>query len=285
MGIKGNQIFKDEYLYQNSIDNYTEKELNQRLKAKSFKRYRRKTIKSGPITEVEMYTLFDIKNPNRGKGKKESKEAIKNQNAKNRRKHLVRLINTNFNDGDLWITLGYSPEHAPGTYKEAQKNIANYFRVLKRLAKKENIDLKYIYVTEKTRKGNYHHHIVCNFNSRDQAEEKWKYEKYPNARRIQNKGQGADGIANYISKQTKDTKNQKNYGWSRNLTQPTITWSDTVISKRKGQELATNEHALIDYFEKSKENIYKGHKYESSQVKFSDFADGAYIYTRLMASG
>lgn len=84
--------------------------------------YATKTIKAGNQFEVEIYPEFTKKEADVAKLVKTNK-AQKNLNSKNARKRLERLINNNFTDGDLWITMTYSPENLPQNIEEAQKNI------------------------------------------------------------------------------------------------------------------------------------------------------------------
>ena len=58
--------------------------------------YRVKTIKSGPMLEVEAYPFWKIPQGSRKKRGEESSQAQKNLNDKNTQKHVVRLVNTNF---------------------------------------------------------------------------------------------------------------------------------------------------------------------------------------------
>lgn len=274
--LKG-QLYYD-FLYIRDKAEFDSKDLEKKLKSRALKSYRKKTIKSGPLKEVEIYPIWDTKTVGRAKRSLESSDKQKKQNDKNRRKHINRLIHINFKEGDLWVTLGYGAGNEPKDLDEAYKHMTNYIRCLSRVAKKEGKDFKYIYVTERSSKGRIHHHLICNFNDREMVEKKWKFGKYPNARRIKTQDGTLEGLANYICKEVRELKNTKSYKTSKNLKQPTITISDTGIKKGTVSRLAFNENALEEFAIKE----YDGMRFISSEVKFSDYCDGAYIYLKMI---
>lgn len=92
--------------------------------------YATKTIKAGKSFEVEIYPEFTKKSQQGFKLKKINKTAQKNLNDKNARKRLERLINTNFKNGDYWVTLTYTNENLPTSLEAAQKDMKNYIREL-----------------------------------------------------------------------------------------------------------------------------------------------------------
>ena len=271
------QLFYD-FAYRKNQSDFSQEELQEKLNAKTLKKYRRKTIKSGKLIEIEIYPLWDTKVLNRGEKERISSEKQQRQNEKNRRKHINRLIHCNFSKGDLWITIGYGTGQEPQDDKEAYKNIANYIRSLKRVAKKEGTDLKYIYKTEKSSRGRYHHHLICNLKDRDLAESRWKFGKYPQARRVTEENGSLEGLANYICKEIKEEKNKKSYGASKNLKQPIITVADSAVKKSKVAKLARNENDLREYVVKE----YDGASFLSSKVLYSDYCDGAYVYLKMI---
>ncbi|MDO4712251.1 MAG: hypothetical protein Q4A75_09755 [Peptostreptococcaceae bacterium] len=274
--IKG-QLFYD-FLYLKNESEFDPGEIDRKLKSKALKKYRRKTIRSGKLLEVEIFPIWDTKVLNRGAKDRLSSDKQQRQNEKNRRKHVVRLVHCNFKEGDLWITVGYADGKEPKDDEQAYKNIKNYMDALRRVAKKEGTELKYIYVTERSSKGRYHHHIICNIKDRDLAEKRWKFGKYPQARRITEQDGSLEGLANYITKEVKEKKNQKRYRTSKNLKQPMITIADAAVGKRKAAELAKNENDLIRYAVKE----YDGVNFVSSKVLYSEFCDGTYIYMKMI---
>ena len=67
------------------------------------------------------------------------------------------LLLQNFNENDLYCTLTYDK---PVSGEEAKKYLANFRKRLQRLAKKLDVEAKYIVVTEIGGKNKIHHHII-----------------------------------------------------------------------------------------------------------------------------
>ena len=103
------------------------------LRDKSIIRYRVKTIKAGNMLECEIYPIWNTRSAlSRAPKKKESRKEQRNLNRKNAVKHLVRLINANFEaDRDIWVHLGYDDDHLPENAKEASKEVQRYVRNLR----------------------------------------------------------------------------------------------------------------------------------------------------------
>ncbi|MFJ7662982.1 hypothetical protein ACIQXW_11315 [Lysinibacillus sp. NPDC097162] len=254
------------------------------LRAESLAGYRVKTIKSGPILEVEAYPFWKIPQGTRKKRGEESSDSQKNLNDKNTKKHVTRLINANFkNFDDIWLTYTYPEGKMPADFEQAKKDMTNLVRRMKNWLKKQsqfmNFELKYIYVTEHTRDGNKvraHHHMVTNFPNRDIAENLWNCGGRTQSRRLQSDDFGFEGMARYITKE-KGNKTMKRYTPSRNLKQPTVTVADTKLTRRRAEKIAKEEISAQEIFEK----WHKEYQFKDMQVKFSDFVSGAYLHVRM----
>ena len=128
--------------------------------------YALKEITAGEQFEVEIYPQFRSMDEVPPEGlKKDNTKAQKNLNDKNARKYVERLINENFTDRDIWITLTYDDEHLPpdGDIDAAIKNMQNYIRRINYQRKKQGFgNCKYIYVTEYNpdEEIRWHHHLV-----------------------------------------------------------------------------------------------------------------------------
>lgn len=285
---------KQEEINLDTIDDYLE---TKRKNSNSLMGYRKKTIRSGNMLEIENYPIY--KKPiKRGEGKNETTKAKEKLNHDHRIKHVTRLMHCNFNDTGIWITLGYSDDNLPKSEKEAKRNIENYVKRLRTYIKTNNKnpendpmeDLKYIYVTEVSETGRVHHHMVLNFPDRDIAEQKWTKGGYPQARRLSpDKDFGLTGLAIYITKQSKkqsenenkkdqiEFKSQKTYGYSQNLEKPKIAISDTAITISKSKKIARSKELAMNTFKK----MHPKHELLNIDVKFSEFLAGAYIYVRM----
>lgn len=269
-----------EDLYTIKYEDSTEEKI-EALRAKDIKRYRVKTIKSGEMLECEIYPIWKTgKRGKRKEKKKPSREAQKSLNEKNTKKNIIRLINGNFTKEDIWATFTYDKEHLPDSPDQAQKDMQNYIRRLKRYIKKNDLpELKYIYVTEyeedeKKGKKRVHHHIVMNFRDRDITEEIWDKGGRTHSRRLQPDDYGLEGLARYI---TKDPKSSKRYTTSRNLEKPKVTVADSKMTKRKAEKIARDPNLASDIFQK----FYEGYTFKDIDIKYSDFVSGAYLYVRM----
>lgn len=242
-----------------------------------------KTIISGPIVESEIYPVYTKrKNIPRREKEKISRTAQKNLNDKNAKKKITRLVNTNFTNRDLAVTLTYQDRYLPNE-EQARRDIQNYIRKLKRYRKKHGLpDLKYIYVIgcvseeekKNSKKVRVHHHLIINDMDRDVVENLWGKGR-AEAKRLQPDDFGLEGIARYMADQNNGSKR-----WyaSRNLKQPKVYKSYTKLTKRKAEKLARNGASWEETFEK----MYKGkYKYSDCKMYESDFTGGFYLYCRM----
>lgn len=242
--------------------------------------YREKKIYSGNNLEIEIYPItIQERKQSRRKKEKESLKKQKNLNDKNAKKHLNRLINTNFTDRDLSITLTYTDDNLPGSEEEARKDIVNYLRRVKHYRKKNNMpELKYIAVIEykdqeEGKKAvRIHHHVVMSGMDRDIAEELWKKGR-ANADRLKADESGYEALSRYISK---DPKGNKRWTQSKNLKQPIIKVNDFRYSRRKVEEIARSpgDKELFG-------RLYKGYFLNDCKVEVNDINAGNYIYIKM----
>ena len=244
--------------------------------------YALKEIKAGEQFEVEIYPQFknfdDI--PEKGRVKKSNKKAQRNLNDKNARKYLERVINKNFNNDDIWITLTYDNEHLPKNFDEALRNMQNFIkRVNYKRRKKGFGNAKYVYVTEHIdREGKtirWHHHIVMDgILDMDAVESCWKLASRNEIRRLQKDENGLSGMANYIVKEEKRNKSEKRWNSSQGLKDPDI----RVVYSKKPIKDKGNYKKIDCYVEKMK----LGHEEIREQAKKwypdYDFTEGGAYY-------
>ena len=132
--------------------------------------YALKEITAGDQFEIEIYPQFrsmDEVPPEGRTIKKDNNKAQKNLNDKNARKYVERLINENFSDRDIWMTLTYDDAHLPpdGDVDAAIKNVQKYIRRINYQRKKRGLPnakyAKYIGVSIKT-EGSSQPEIIIN---------------------------------------------------------------------------------------------------------------------------
>ncbi len=237
-----------------------------------------KTIVSGEMVEKEIYPVWKCKGDMpRGKKDKKSRKAQENLNKKNKIKEVIRLVNTNFNNGDLYITLTYKGK-VPNK-ERAKKDIDNYLDRIRRWWKKNksNEEFKYIHVIDyvedpnKSKRTRIHHHLIISGMDRDIAEQKWGL-GIANANKLQADELKFEKVARYIATQSKTR-----IGYSKNLKKPTVTINRTLLTRRKAEKIAINENLHKEFFE----NKFKELSFIDCQTYISNKYSGVYIYTKM----
>lgn len=251
------------------------------LEDKHIVHYRTKTIKSGDVLECEIYPVWNTsRSTERARREKQSREAQKRLNHKNATKHVVRLVNTNFTDNDMWATFTYETKKLPKSVEEAEHTFGNFLRRLKYHGKKLGFPpLKYVYWTEfesDESKGKHrvHHHIITNFGDRDIAERLWTGGARKQTRRLQADESGYEGAVCYCMK---DPKGTKRYKTSKNLQKPQITIADYKFTRRKVKRLVNGDTNPQGVFEQ----MYNGYRLTTFTHKTSDYVSGAYLYVKM----
>lgn len=245
--------------------------------------YALKEIKAGEQFEVEIYPQFtnmdDV--PPEGRSiKKDNDKAQRNLNDKNARKYVERLINENFTDKDLWITLTYDDEHLPpdGDIDAAIKNMQRFIRRVNYQRKKRGLtNAKYVYVTEynPNEEIRWHHHIVMDGQmDMDAVEACWKQSSRNEVRRLQKDENGLSGMANYIVKEKQRVKSEKRWNSSQGLRDPDI----RVVHSKQPENAKGSYKKIATYVEEMR----KGHEQVKEQIKKwypdFDFTDAGIYY-------
>lgn len=261
----------------------TEERVRRKMRKLPACRIMHQRIIAGDYVESNVYPVFlnrsDIPRASKGAC---SRETQKKLNLKNRQRKIVRLMNTNFRDGDLIVTLTYRDGDLPDL-ERARKDIRNYLQAIARYRKKQGMTaLQYIYVIEfvpegeQSRKVRIHHHLIMSKMDRDIAESKWTKGRCECKYAQPDEDFGLEGFARYITKMESGGKHLVQC--SRNLKKPIVRESITALTKRKMQELVVSG----DEIGMKMEQIFRGKcKYLDSKIYHSDFTGGFYIYSRL----
>lgn len=226
-------------------------------------RQRVKSVKHGPMLDVECYPVWDttLALMARREAQKEAhRRAQERLNKENAKKRLIRLVNANFDSTSLIVCCEYPLDAQPKDDKEAARDIRNYIKRIKYARAKMGLpEIRYIYITEVTVSEafgvRYHHHVIMSGGiGRDAAEDKWlsKHGGRCNAKRAQPGEKHLAGFACYLTEDKRertmeaDGKNPQEKamkrGWvpSKNLVDPekAATIADKKISIRKAQKIA-----------------------------------------------
>ena len=216
-------------------------------------------IKEGYILEITKTKRLPVKNRLRCIKMNTTSEQQEKRNIKYATNLLRLLLLQNFNENDLYCTLTYDK---PVAGEEAKKHLANFRKRLQRLAKKLDVEAKYIAVTEIGEKSRIHHHIIIhsskNIINVARIRELWK-NGFVKIRKYSGTLQEAENIANYFIKKNSNAFYllphiyKKRWNSSQNLQKPQRstavihhkTWKIQPKTK-KGYYLDT--HSIINGF-------------------------------------
>lgn len=195
---------------------------------------------AGDTIEVCKYYSYrtHTKGEKRAKKEKETSEAQKKVNQRKAEKEIRRLMNANFQDGDLLVRLDFFKEQLPDGSEQMQEMMAKAIRKLRQEFRKLGRELKYIYVKEIGPRGGRHIHMVMSKCDTDILRRCWPHGGIHIDPLI------SDGqyrkVASYFIKyaaKTEETEGRiigKRWYGSRNLTKPHIT--KRVVSADKFRE-------------------------------------------------
>ena len=144
----------------------------------------------------------------KGRRKKEnvSPEAIKKYNAKRAEVKLCALIDTNFVPMDWYLTFTFKEKV---TFEDARHCMQNMVKRMQRLYKKNEANLKYIYVVEGVNRVHFHMLINNAFPiTTEMIEALWAH-GYVDMRVYHGKAEDATALAAYLLKETKTENPEK----------------------------------------------------------------------------
>jgi len=202
----------------------------------------------GDYIDGDIYPVFQPAGKRRKKCKPTS-EIQEKLNQKNAEKKLTRLVHNNFSEDDIALHLTYRKGQEPVSEEEAQRDVYNFIRRLKRRYKKLGLELKYISCTEYGKRTSrvHHHLIVSGGMSRDEMEKLWG-KGYANSKRLQFEDDGVTGLAHYMAK---DKHFYKRWNQSRNLVIPEPAQYDGQLNMEDIEEItgAIEEGTAYQWFE------------------------------------
>lgn len=296
-GRRGRQFVPYDYeaAYNKAIEDMHEWFREQMFKNRKKIVYALKEITAGDQFEIEIYPQFKSMDevPEAGRRiKKDNSKAQKNLNDKNARKYVERLINQNFTNRDIWMTLTYDNEHLPpdGDIDAAIKNMQKFIRRVNYQRKKRGLpNAKYVYVTEYNQNADirWHHHIVMDGDmDMESVEACWQQSSRNEIRRLQKDEYGLSGMAKYLVKEKERIKSEKRWNSSQGLQDPDIR---VVHSKRPAaggnyKQIST----FVDGMVKNRNTIpeilkqwYPNFDFTDANVYYNDFNCMFYIHARL----
>ena len=247
--------------------------------------YRRRTTVSGPRIDAEVFPVFGRHQRGELRRAKHqvTREAQRRANDERSRLHLIQLVEANFSEKDVAITLSYAGT-APDP-ERVDKDVRNFINRVKRARAKRGLEeLRYIYAIggDEMPAAGYsgkrpHIHMIMNGGvGRDELETIWGKGR-ANADRLQPGSEGLGGIAVYFTRQKQDRPEKpgvRKWRGSRNLKQPVRRSRDARMPNSRVKRIARDfRNEAKDVMEK----LYPGYKLQDFQVRYSDIVDGVYI--------
>ena len=208
---------------------------------------RRKTIRAGRLVWDIAYT---VPRPNASKQERKrirevTEEQVARTNANTAQRKLEMLMATNFDEGDLVLTVTYRDADLPDSADVTRKHLGKVFAQMRVYRKARGLpDLKYIYVLE-GRHGDHrpHAHIIINAAGGDLElmRSLWIWGDDIQLNYIRKRGY--DGWAGYLTKERREASlnGKKQFVGSRNLARPVTTyeWVDdgTTVDAPPGAQV------------------------------------------------
>ena len=267
-------------------------------------KYREKIYKCGDYFEADIFPVFAKANKRRKAKYKPTSDMQTRLNQRNAERYLTRLLNLNFTEEDISVTLTYEDKYLPNTFEEAEADVYNFFRRLKRLRKK--LGLSEIVYVKIAGPGRFHFHIPMTGGIDDKAIQKlWPY-GYANIIHFEFNENGIEGHARYIASQFEDldeidifsvfdineetgevtekdgrisarAKGKRRYSCSRNIKRPVAEEYDGRISASRVEELATVDSGSRTAFEK----MYPGYCLADCKPYYNAENGGYYLHVRM----
>lgn len=199
-------------------------------------------IISGRTTEIRRVMLdarrgynSHVRRGTRVKGKTSLRKILANE--RESVKNLARVLNCNFGQGDMWITLTFSDDRLPSDRKEAQKLLAAFLRKCRSAYRKAaGKTMRYVVTigeisTETGEKVRMHFHIVMDPLAYEAVAALWPAEDVT-YRRLDGRGDYT-GIARYMCQNAAHETGQKRWSTSKGLKKPVYTEPVPVQSRER----------------------------------------------------
>lgn len=186
--------------------------------------YIEKVTKAGKtcIYERTYSTYAHPKGERRARKEKPTIETQEKINNRKQAREVCIYLNANFKGGDYHVTLTYEKDKRPTDPDDAKQDRKDFLKRLRRRMKKEQMDFKYLIVTEIGTRGALHHHMVLNQIPVEWIRQAWKKGRI-DVRPLDDSGQYsrlADYLAKNLLKWKKAGGTGRGWTHSKNLYRP-----------------------------------------------------------------
>ena len=183
----------------------------------------KETCVAGAVIDVVVKYSQKVMRSERASRHAPTREAVVKHNKVVAERKLARLLNANFFPGDWHCTLTYTGDEPSVT--DAKKTLENFIRRMKREYEKQDLEFKWVAVTE-FHHHRIHHHIVMSYIDAKVIERQWK-RGHVNFKCL-DRSRNYRKLAAYLVKETDKTMKipgseiRKHWSSSRNLTRPIV---------------------------------------------------------------
>lgn len=193
---------------------------------------RKRVWRCGDYIEAETYPVFQKPGMRRAKCSP-TREAQRRLNQRDAERRLTRIMHLNFTEKDYELDLTFAEVISE---TDAMRELENYIKRLRRIYRKAEIELRYLYTIEVgKRSGRTHIHMTITGGiDRDVLEQCWG-NGYANTRRLQFDEGGLAGLAKYICKEGRpdaetEKRTYRRWSGSRNLKKPVPEVTDGEVT-------------------------------------------------------
>lgn len=272
--------------------------------------YREKMYKCGDYLEVEVFPVFAKSNGRRRAKYRPTSEMQAKLNQARAERALTRILNANFTEDDISVTLTYDDKSLPDSFEQAERDAKNFLRRARRLRGKRDLaEIKYVLISGS---GRFHFHIPMSGGLTDKELQKlWPY-GYLNVIHFIFNENGLEGHARYIATQYDEdqyggedllslfdideetgevteradgedkasrsrVKGKRRYSCSKNIIRPEAEERDGKLGASRVEELATTDSASRAAFEK----LYPGYCFGSCKPYYNTENGGYYLQLKM----
>lgn len=187
----------------------------------------KKMIYSGSLLEIEKYPVSKkgCRVPRSNKYKVSS-ESQQNLNEKNAKKNFVRLVECNYTEDDLFITLSYKKDKLPSNTGQFKRDFQNFTRRLRYHCKKNNLPEPVYMGTSHDKSVRPHHHLFLNKYSWDFIKSLWDKGIVHISNLVRDDEYGFVQVSKYIMNDKNENSFSKRWCASQNLKKPIVKYKE-----------------------------------------------------------
>lgn len=223
--------------------------------------------------EIELNSLFPQPSRRGRRGKSKAMDAKKQRRSFRKSVNLFRrVLQANFTEHDDLVCLGYKKQ--PSSIEEAQLNMRNFERRLKRLYQKRRLpEVKYVTVMERGKRndGLHFHVVVSRGLNKEDLDRLWG-NKF-GATKIEKLRLDKHGLADLAQYLSKAPAGKRRWNGSHNLEKPVVQHAKEYYNRREVKKIVHD----ATYWEKK----FPGYTFVESDVYENEVNHGLYALVRL----